>query len=677
MAFASFLMMWLAMLSLCLLFAVRPWTLKKAGLALENTAEPSTASLPLVVLCGMILTACTAGCFGLLKIGVWVILAAALGALLWTGYALYQAGPDAAKQRLRGCLTPAWCVAFGGSLLLALFLAWQQPMPTQWDEFSFWATAAKVVKNNDALYTMVVQTNQEARSYPAALPVLSYLFQWMAPAFTPWLMYAAYGTLYFVVFGAMVGLLGKENVRGAVFAALGCVLAPIAIESWYPQQTLVAYTTAYADLMLGLLNAGGCAVWFIASRSNAKGPLMGRAYGAALFQTALVILTLGLTKDVGLPLGLVVMFVCLLDHFACDFLRNPKDAKAWARLFGVLFILTAAAAISYFGWAAHMGTALGIDRSDTGGSAQMGTVEMVICGIQELLGINRSEKFAAVLSAMLGAFRGIRVSVFGNGLRTILAIGLILVLAFCLEQKNKRRVVCYGLASGLGFVGYYFFQLICYVYVFSEADGLGLVSYERYMSTYYLFWLLGALCVLFCAVRSGHRFAGVSLAAVSLVVLLLCGRSVQVQNTFLGRNKTAWYTESLIQARADQASAVAQPGDKVLLVSQWDDSARWYRYAYALESVPLYHARGDNTIVLPGTEGDYPLTLSADTIDDFMQENGCTLLLLDVVDYDFWNEFRGLFTDEMEGFLQNGQAVYRLESVDGIARFVPEQEAAR
>ncbi|MDQ9761409.1 hypothetical protein RFZ45_21540, partial [Acinetobacter baumannii] len=62
-------------------------------------------------------------------------------------------------------------------MLLALFLAWQQPMPTQWDEFSFWATAAKVVKNNDALYTMVAQTNLEARSYPAALPVLSYLFQ--------------------------------------------------------------------------------------------------------------------------------------------------------------------------------------------------------------------------------------------------------------------------------------------------------------------------------------------------------------------------------------------------------------------------------------------------------------------------------------------------------------------
>lgn len=677
MAFASFLMMWLAVISLCLLFAVRPWTLKKAGLIQENTAEPSTASLPLVVLCGMILTACTAGCFGLLQIGVGIILAAALGALLWTGYALYQAGPDAAKRRLWGCLTPAWCIAFGGSLLLALFLAWQQPMPTQWDEFSFWATAAKVVKNNDALYTMVAQTNLEARSYPAALPVLSYLFQWIAPAFTPWLMYAAYGTLYFAVFGAMVGLLGKENVRGAVFAALSCVLAPIAIESWYPQQTLVAYTTAYADLMLGLLTAGGCAVWMLASRGNTNGSLTGHDYGVALFQTALVILTLGLTKDVGLPLGLVVMFVCLLDHFACDFLRNPKDAKAWARLFGVLLVLTAAAAISYLGWAAHMGTALGIDRSDTGGSAQMGTIEMVICGIQELLGINRSEKFAAVLSAMLGAFRGVRVSVFGNGLRTILAIGLILVLAFWLEQKNKRRVVCYGLASGLGFVGYYFFQLICYVYVFSEADGLGLVSYERYMSTYYLFWLLGALCVLFCAVRSGHRFAGVSLVAVSLAVLLLCSRSVQIHNTFLGRNETAWYTESLIQARADQASAVAQPRDKVLLISQWDDSARWYRYAYALESVPLYHARGDNTIVLPGTDGNYPLTLSADTIDDFMQKNGCTLLLLDVVDYDFWNEFRRLFTDEMEGFLQNGQAVYRLEAADGMARFVPEKEAAR
>lgn len=675
MSMASFMMMWLAQTALCLFFALRPWA---AESPLPAGGPDRTAGLPLTVLCGMIVTACTAGCLGHLRAGVFLILALALAALVWTGVSLYRGGAAQARKKLRACVTPAWVIALGGSLVLALFLAWQNPLPTQWDEFSFWATAAKVVKENDALYTLVAQTNLEARSYPAALPVLSYLFQWAAPAFRPWLLYAAYGTVYFGVFGAMAGLLGRGRWRWAAFAALVCGLAPFAVESWYPQQMLVAYATAYSDLMLGLLTVGGCVVWLLAVREPGEGPLRGWNYGAALLQTALVIAVLGLTKDVGLPLGLVVMLVCVMEHFACDFLRHPKDARAWLRLLGVLLVLTLAAGLAFYGWAVHLSAAQNIDRGDVGGSAQIGPVEMVTRGVKELLGIGRTEKFAAVLSAMVAAFFRRRVGVFGSGLQTVLVIGGIFLLAFWLEPKQKRRSVMWGLASGAGFVGYYFFQLICYVYVFSDVDGRVLASYERYMSSYYLFWLLAALAVLFSAVRAGRRWAGVSLAAVSLAVLLLCGRAIDVQDTFVGRRAAAWYPESLIQSRADQAAAVAQPGDKVLLVSQWDDSARWYRYAYALDPVPLFHVRGDNTIILPEMAEGQPLVLDKDTIGDFLEKEQCTLLVLDVVDYDFWREFEGLFTDHMESFLQSGQVVYRVEKQgDGVC-FVPagEKEAA-
>lgn len=676
MEIASFVLMWLVWGLLSVFFAVRPWIALQGRQWEVHTAD-STATMPLLVLCGMILFICVIGCFGILKGGVSLILLAAILALGWIFWWMAKVGTATALRKIRQyCVTPAWAVAFGGSLMLALFFAVQQPMPTQWDEFSFWATAAKVVKEHNLLYTLVEQTNLEARSYPAALPLLSYLFQWLAPNFTPWLTYAAYGTLYFSVFGAILGALGKGHVRTTVFAALLCVLTPFVVESWYPQQMLVAYSTAYADLMLGLLTAGGCAVWFNASRTTNAKQLKGRAYIVALLQTALVIVVLGLTKDVGLPLGLVVMFVCLLDHFLCDFLPNKKDAKAWLRLIAILLVLTAAALIAYFGWAVHLQKALSVDRSETGGSAQMSTVQMVVCGVQELLGIHRSEKFATVLSGMIGSFRGARVSVFGNGLRTVLVIYLLLLLAFMLSKQDRRRVVGYGIASTAGFAGYYFFQLICYVYVFSDLEGRALVSYARYMSTYYLFWLLGALCVLFNVVRERHRHAGISVAAVALAVLLLCARGFDVKGTFLGRNATDWYTESLIQQRAQQVQQVAQPEDKVLLVSQWDDSARWYRYAYALEPVKLYHANGDNTIVQPDAEGSYPLTLTADTIGTFMQQQDCTLLVLDVIDYDFWQEFRGLFTDNMEGFLQENQVVYRVQYNQGAVQFVPEKEAA-
>ena len=666
MKIASFLVMWLAQLALCLFFALRPWRQEK-----QLCPGPGEAGLPLSVLCGMVLFALGMGFAGLLWAGVLCIVLAAVLAAGYTGYRLHRTG--GAAQSLRACLTPAWVLAFGGSLLLALFLAWQQPLPTQWDEFSFWATAAKVVKNNDMLYTLVGQTNLEARSYPAALAVLSYLYQWLAPAFTPWLLYAGYGVMYFSVFGAAVGLLGDRFTGKTVFAGLLCLALPFAVESWYPGQTLVAYTTAYADLMLGFLTAGGCILWLLASHARPEAPLAGGRFWSALCQTALVVLVLGLVKDVGLPLGLVVMLVCAADFFVCDVLRGPKEGRRWLRLLAVVLILTAAAGIAFYAWAVHLSAALSIDRAETGGSAQIGPVEMVTRGIRELLGIDRSEKFGAVLSAMAGAFFSRRVSVFGSGLRTVLVIGLILLLAVLLEKGNRRRPVFFGLCAGAGFAGYYFFQLICYVYVFSDGDGYALASYERYMSTYYIFWLLGAAAVLLCAVSAGRKLAGPGLTAVSLAVLLLCARAIPAENTLLGRTPAAWYPETLIQSRADQAIAAAGPGDKVLLVSQWDDSARWYRYAYALDPVGLYHLRGDNTIVPPDAEveGEYPLTLDRESIGGFLAENDCTLLLLDVVDYDFWREFAPLFTDEMEGFLQQGRCVYRVEADGDGVQFVP------
>ena len=83
-----------------------------------------------------------------------------------------------------------------------------------------------------------------------------------------------------------------------------------------------------------------------------------------------------------------------------------------------------------------------------------------------------------------------------------------------------------------------------------------------------------------------------------------------------------------------------------------------------------------------------PLSLIPDRLVDhyaqitptYLKENGITLLILDVVDYDFWMEFRPLFTDGMHGYEAGLCHAYRVQSgPDGGVRFVPctgETEAA-
>lgn len=688
-------------------------------------------SLPLVTLCALVLLLCLAGCLGRLRAGMWLFWLLGAGALAALGRAAARCarrGQGGAFWRglARQFASPAWLLAFGGSAALALFLALRQPLFTQWDEFSFWGTAAKVVKDSDALYTQVTATNLAARSYPPALPLLGYAFAFCSPSFVPWLVLAGYGALYFAVFGALLGGLPRPAAAPAAFGALACALAPFAVECWYPRQTLLAYSTAYADLMLGLLCAGGCAVWYNA----AKGSLRGGALAAALAAVGCVTAALALTKDVGLPLGLVVMLVCALD---CAVTRWPDEAAGarrdgpdgapspaahlppsltggtlkekiaarlpaarrpdraagnrWGRLWRPLLVAAvclAAAVGSYAAWSLQLQNALGLDRSETGGSAGLSTVGMVVSGLRELLGIQRSEKFAAVLRAMAGAFFRQRVTVFGSGLLTVGAILLLLALAFVLTARGqRRRVTCFAVASGLGYLGYTFFQLLCYVYVFSEVDGRGLASYPRYMSTYYLFWLLGALGLLLGAVHSRHRWAPLTVVVSASALLALCCLRILPQDTLLGRSPSFWDDQRLVEQRAAQALQAARAsgdpvGEKVLLVSQWDDGGRWYRYAYALEPLALFHLPGDNTLLprnaqYPGGP-DEPLRQNAATIGAFLRENGCTLLLMDVDDDDFHREYAALFTDGMAGFEAGDCFAYRVQYTEDGVRFVPWME---
>jgi hypothetical protein len=387
---------------------------------------------------------------------------------------------------------------------------------------------------------------------------------------------------------------------------------------------------------------------------------------------------LGLVKDVGLPLGLVVFLVCFMDHFCNDFLRYKKDGRAWLRLAGVGAVLAGAAVLAYFVWAQHLSAALAMDRAETGGSAGLSTAGMLTAGIKELLGIGRSEKFAAVLSAMIGALLTRRVTVFGAGVMTVAVIAAILLAALVLAQRGqRRRVVSWALASGIGFAGYWFFQLICYVYVFSEADGLALVSYPRYMGIYYLFWLLGALALLLHAAKG--RFGGLGVIAVGLALLAVCGLRFDAADTLLQSDPLLWETQTVVEQRAQQAKdAAAQDAaaDKVLVVTQWDDGGRWYRYACALEPLPLYHANGDGTIVSMEEPGQYPVRLDRSNIAAFLRETGCTLLLADVLDHYFCVEFETMFTDGLAGYENGTCHVYRVEyGADGVA-FVPWKEAA-
>jgi len=672
--FFAFWAGWLTLLGLCLGITAL-WQPDGDPFALRRRV----AVLPPVTLCCAVLVLLVFGFCNLLRIGAFLLVALGLAGWTAAGFALARRSRPLRNTLWRCFFCPGWLLTFVGSLLLAVLLAVRQPLFTQWDEFSFWGLAAKTVWRNDALYTLVQNTNLAARSYPPALALLSYLFCFSAKTFTPWVVFAAYGVFLFAVFGTVLSCCPEGFSAGGILCAAALVLTPFATEYHLAGQQLSSYVCAYGDSMLGVAAAGCVAVWF-ALQPVCPGEDTGAAPFAAGLTVCPVIAFLVCIKDVGLPLALVITLICAADCL----IRLVGQKGSVCKGLSVALMQGGTAVAAYLVWSAHLAYALSQNRSETGGSAGLSTFGMVTQGLKELCGIGRSDKFSAVLSGMVQAFLHRRVTVFGSGLVSCGVICLLILLGcYLLPAGAKRRAVCFGLCTGLGYLGYTFFQLICYVYVFSEVEGRQLASYERYMGSYTLFWLVGTLCLLAADCRDALFVhpqktwkkqlltAAGFFTVFALTVFRLSGCDLQLTN---GLTQNAYQQkiecgagEAFLLTDTDMKGNAADcSGEKVWLISQWDDGGRWYRYAYALEGLPLLYLEGGSTVLTPESDliPEDALCLSKDSFFDFIDQNGITLLLIDVADYDFMQEFGSLFPDGLAGAEQGITGLYRVTRTD-------------
>ena len=117
------------------------------------------------------------------------------------------AGSTGAAQRL---FTPGSVLFLGHGAGVHGLLFVRQPMATDFDELSLWATAVKITKVNDSLYATAELGTPWAATQNPGLPLLAYFFQFFGD-YADWKIYIGYDILYFSVFAAVVGLSRGKN----------------------------------------------------------------------------------------------------------------------------------------------------------------------------------------------------------------------------------------------------------------------------------------------------------------------------------------------------------------------------------------------------------------------------------------------------------------------------------
>ena len=162
--------------------------------ALTLKARIPAGLAPLVTLSCIVAVLTLAGMAGVLYPAAWAVYALCAAGGVW---ALLP--PKEAKKRYYAQLATPGSVTFWAlALAFAVYFFVRQPMATVSDEFSLWATAVKVTKVDNSLYSTATLGTPWAVTQNPGLPLLSYFFQFFGQ-YADWKIYLAYDVLFFAV----------------------------------------------------------------------------------------------------------------------------------------------------------------------------------------------------------------------------------------------------------------------------------------------------------------------------------------------------------------------------------------------------------------------------------------------------------------------------------------------
>lgn len=634
------------------------------------------ALLPLPTLCGAVLVLYVSALPGMLHVGLFAVIAILLAGGVYCGV---RAGIRAVRDAMGSA---GFWLFLGGAAFLWVLFGILQPMFTQWDEFTAWGLAPKMVAERSALYVADPVNLTASFTYPGT-SLLSYLFQRTPGQFSEWQCLAAIDILALAALAPATVLPRSRWAQGVLIFAVGAVL-PFFFSTAAIGTASTVYQNAMADLPLAALFGGSLCLYYAGG---------GRRGG--FYATALPLAMLALTKDIGMAYGFMAVFIIGIDQL---FGTPRRENTALARHVGGRFLRTALLAVpvlaAFLSWSRYTAAMSPDSGAATVGSGQMGYGAVLAGGIRQLLGMGREERFAQIMQAMEQAYFTRRVSLVGAPFMVAVLALLLAAAAAVAAPKGpvRRRIIASYLAMDFCFTALYCFHLILYFYNFSEAEGSALKDYERYLTPYLQGWVLAMFCLLGQAVSAApvriwrRRTGNLLLALAAAGVLgIFVWRGVPTAG-FWTRADSIYSTRQDVKNRASVMNDVLNWGDRVLVISQGDDATRWYYYKYELTAKVVngyggvwwgdddYSNRWDSDFMnlvesLNWDLYEHEAVCSVNSLAAYMEEKNCDYLVLDRADEYLERDF----SDRFEGGITAGQpaTLYRFMGRDAVYAFVP------
>lgn len=652
---------------------------------------------------------------GLLNVIAYVL---ALIIILIFGFTLFDVFKNGFKsyvQKIKDyCDLPTILNALTGAVFTVIYTI-QNPLFYYWDEYSFWGSAAKILKESNHLYTNTDASLEWLRIIPPGTTNLTYLFSAFTSQFKPYHLYLAYALLYFAVFALAAHLINKKFHKPYIgitcFFAL--VLSPFLSLYHLPSLDFTsvsyAYATSMVDFMLAVVTAGVVFTYLCKPK----------AYWYIIHAAFLVTL-----KEIGLIFALMaIAIIAILQIFDKTVYTEKRTKKEIGKQIFALICSVVLCLGIYIAWSSYLlvprnyvykntDTSQNLIRNkDLRNTFQEEVVEATPAPTEPAPTVEapptveeadepsptlsslitysyktfiysklksayeivesvvvpekRSESFQNVLTQMQYSFFNEKSTPLGKD--TVLVFALIAIGAVGIIFADKKQRLAYILLNVFLTVCAYLYSF--FISYFMAGFGDGMVEYGRYMSSYYFAWGFIVIVFTLLAFHKKELLAGIFALSFALFGATSL-YNLKLEHTAIAAPDNAYVIPKKHEENIEKYKDILTKDDRVYLVYDALNVYPYMTYRYYLYPT-LLNLDTNNTgidfsngfrIKSKFTHDDKYYTLASKEQFATIMAQNFEYILLDKFDKIFVQDYGELFEDE----LQPG-TLYKIEKGDKIS----------
>lgn len=347
---------------------------------------------------------------------------------------------------------------------------------SMWDEKSHWGVMIKEMLRLDNFYSIKSSTLLVHKDYPPLLQIFELFWTKLSLSYKEAYLIRALHVFEFSLFIPAIAenIKKKSSKFKVIFNTIGIMGIIFLMILLFDQHNIA--NCIYNDYFMAILVAYGiCLVVFEKNTLSNFNLISLSIIGSFLL----------LTKQMGLPLYLIIIFIFIFDLI----LKNHKNIKHLLNKKNILYavkILCLVIIIPLFlwkGWNNYIEN-LHIEQQFKLSELKIAKLPAIMKGTygekwQNTASINYTE---AVKSRNLTTSNFINLSY----LQALVLFLILLYLIWLIGKKHfyKRQVPLIGITVIIGSIGYSIVMLVMYVFTFGSREGVTVASYDRYMDTY-------------------------------------------------------------------------------------------------------------------------------------------------------------------------------------------------